>query len=226
MNEVLMIMGLAITFSMVVMVARFFGKEGLTAFVAVATILANIFLVKQLRMFGVDATLGNVFFASTFLCTDIISECYGKKDALKAVIVGVFSSVGFVVSCVFLLLFVPNEFDYAHDAMEVVFSVSLKITIASVMCYFAANLADVYLFEKLKQMNPNALWLRNNVCTILCNCTENFALFFLAFSDIYTIEECILIAGTSSLIEAVIGICDTPFVYAGRIACKKHIAEQ
>ena len=40
--------------------------------------------------------MGNVLFAATFLITDILSECEGKRAADKAVWIGVFSQVFFL----------------------------------------------------------------------------------------------------------------------------------
>ena len=53
---------------------RLFGKNGLLAFNVMATLLANIEVLLVVRAFGIEMTLGNVLFASTFLITDILSE--------------------------------------------------------------------------------------------------------------------------------------------------------
>ncbi len=44
-----------------------------------ATIAANIEVLIMVTAFGMEMTLGNILFASTFLVTDILSELYGKK---------------------------------------------------------------------------------------------------------------------------------------------------
>lgn len=82
-----------------------------------------------------------------------------------------------------------------------------------------ANMADVYLFSKLKEKSGGRLlWLRNNVSTILCNCLENFGFIWLAFVGIYDTETILTIAISTSVIEAIVALCDTPFLYlAGRI---------
>lgn len=82
--------------------------------------------------------------------------------------------------------------------------------------FFLANMADIYLFEALKKQFPNALWLRNNVASIVCNCSENFLFVLAAFYGIYSFSDCMSIAAATSIIEAIIAVCDTPFVYAAR----------
>src|SRR3712207_8347495 len=56
-----------------------------SAWIPVATILANIQVVMLVRLFSLEVTLGNILYAGGFLVTDILSENYGKEDAKKAV---------------------------------------------------------------------------------------------------------------------------------------------
>ena len=58
------------------------------------------------------------------------------------------------------------------------------------------------------------MWLRNNLSTIVCNCAENFMFVLLGFYGVYDFGQCMDIAWSISIIEAVVGICDTPFLYA------------
>jgi len=62
----------------------------------IATIAANIEVLIIVNAFGMEMTLGNILFASTFLVTDILSELYGKKEAQKAVYLGIATSVIFI----------------------------------------------------------------------------------------------------------------------------------
>ena len=158
-------------------------------------------------------------FASTFLATDILTEYHSIKDAKTAVYVGLFADVTLIVSTQIALLYKPSEFDYADGAMRTLFALNLRISLASMAMYFLSNLADVYLFNKIKEKsNGKRLWLRNNVSTILCNCLENFGFIFLAFAGIYDGKTILTIAISTSIVEAIVAVCDTPFLYlAGTI---------
>lgn len=220
MNEMLLFIEIIVIFSMVLIAKKLFGKEGLLLWIGIASILANLELAKAVDMFGLSATLGNILFASNFLATDILSECYGKKYAKKGVYIGVFSIITFLITTQFALLFQPSEIDVVNDAMQTLFTLTPRVCIASLIMYFIANRVDVYLFDKLSQkFNGKKLWLRNNVSTIICNSLENFGLFFLAFYGVFSIKDLIIMGLASSVIEVVIAICDTPFLY---IAKNKH----
>lgn len=78
-------------------------------------------------------------------------------------------------------------------------------------------MADVYLFNKIKEkMNGKGLWVRNNVSTILCNCIENFGFIALAFWGIYDLQTILTIAASTSIIEAIVAVLDTPFLYLAK----------
>ena len=78
MNELILISSLLILFSSVVLIYKFFGKAGIFAAGAIITIMANIEVLLLVKAFGLEQTLGNVLFASTFLMTDILSEMEGN----------------------------------------------------------------------------------------------------------------------------------------------------
>ena len=72
-----------------VLAYKFLGKTGLYCWTVIATIAANIEVLIVVDAFGMEMTLGNILFASTFLVTDILSEKEGKKESQKAVIIGI-----------------------------------------------------------------------------------------------------------------------------------------
>lgn len=221
MNSLIIFVDVIVCFSMLLLCKKFFGKEGLIAWVAIATVLANIITAKNADIFGLSAAIGTVMFASTFLATDILSECYSKTYAKKAVLLGLFADIVLIVSTQIALLYTPSEFDYADGAMHTLFSLNIRISIASAFMYFVANMADVYIFNKIREkMNGKKLWLRNNISTIICNCVENFGFIFLAFVFVYSIKEILIIAISTSIIELVVALLDTPFLY---LAAKSNI---
>ena len=184
-----------------------------------ATILANVITAKNADIFGLSTAIGTVMFASTFLATDILTEYHSVQDAKKTVYIGLFADVLLIVSTQIALLYKPSAFDYADGAMQTLFALNLRISLASMVMYFVSNFADVFLFEKLKEKSGGKrLWLRNNVSTILCNCLENFGFIALAFAGIYDARTILTIALSTSIIEAIVAVCDTPFIYlAGKI---------
>lgn len=217
MNTLYLFVEIIVCFSAVLLAAKLFGKYGLIAWIGIASVLANIITAKTSNILGLDASQGTVLFASTFLCTDILCERYGKHTARTGVLVGLFSSVALIAATQIALLYTPVEYDYANPSMQVLFGLNLRITASSIVMYLIANMADIAVFDKLKEMTGGKwLWMRNNAATILCNCLENFGFIFLAFLGVYSAAQCAEIALATSIIEIVAAVCDTPFAYIGR----------
>ena len=216
MNILLGIVSLLLTFSLLIIVEKIFKKEGLFVWVSIATIIANILVCKSIGIFNITTNLGNILFASSFLATDIMSEKYGAKESRKAIVLGVVSQVIFVIMTQIGLLYVPAAEDLAQESMKGLFSINLRVSIASIVMYFASNMADIYIFEKIKEKVPGKLWLRNNVSTMICNSLENYFFSFLAFAGLMDIPTILSIATLASILEIVIAACDTPFLYLSK----------
>ena len=134
-NELLLLGSVVFIFSMAIISYRFFGKSGLYCVSAIATILANI---------EVLLTLGNVLFAVTFLITDILSECEGKKAANRAVWIGMFTSLFFLLLSQSWLLYIPAESDWAMGAIREIFSSTPRMLISSFIVYAISQMFDVF----------------------------------------------------------------------------------
>lgn len=216
MNIVLGIISIIATFSIVVCMEKMFKKEGLYVWISIATITANILVCKSIDILGLTASLGNVMFASIFLATDILSEKYDVKDSRKAVMLAIASQIIFILATTLAVSYIPSETDLSNESMKTLFSINARVSISSIVMFGASNMLDIYLFEKLKKKFPKQLWLRNNVSTIISNCLENYSFVFFAFVGIYDYSTILSIATTTSILEIIIAICDTPFMYIAK----------
>ena len=205
-----------VIFSLVVLIEKLFKKEGLYVWLSIATILANITVCKMIDIFSFTTSLGNVLFASTFLATDIMSEKYSKNDAKKGVYISIFSGITFIIITQLTILFIPSKDDVVNEAMKTLFSISIRTISASMFMFFISNMVDIKLYNYLKEKFPNKMWFRNNISTILCNCIENYFFNTLAFIGIFPISVIISIATTTTIIEIIIALCDTPFLYLSK----------
>lgn len=216
MNILLGILGIILCFSIEIIIEKIFKKEGLYAWISVALITANILVAKNINILSLQATLGNILFASTFLATDILSEKYSAKESRKAVNIGIVSVILFTVATQFSLLFKPNNLDMVNDSLKNIFTFNLRISISSIIMCYLSNMLDIIVFEKIKKKIPNKMWVRNNIATIISNCLENYFFTIFAFIGIYDLKTIFAIATTTTILEIMIAICDTPFLYLSK----------
>lgn len=222
-NELLLIGSVVFIFGGVLLCYRLFGKNGLFCFSAVATVLANIEVLILIVAFGAEQTLGNVLFASTFLITDILSECEGKKEANKAVLIGIFISVFFLLLNQSWLLYVPSENDFISPSLRQVFSNTPRMMIASLSVYAVSQLLDVWLYHKWWSFTEKKcgdkrrfLWLRNNGSTLISQLVNTFLFNFLAFFGTYDMNTLLSVCVWGYVIYVFTSLLDTPVLYLAR----------
>lgn len=222
-NELLLIGSVIFIFSAALAGYKFFGKTGLYCLSAIATVLANIEVLILINAFGVEQTLGNVLFAVTFLITDILSECEGKKAANKAVFIGMFTSVFFLLLSQSWLLYIPNKNDWVSPAINTVFSNTPRMLIASFAVYAVSQMFDVWLYHKWWAFTEKKcgdrrrfLWLRNNGSTLISQLINTLLFTFCAFFGTYDFGTLISIFFSSYVIYIFTSLLDTPVVYLAR----------
>ncbi len=223
MNEVLLVASLFLIFGGVLLFYRLFGETGLYCWTVLATIAANIEVLIVIDAFGMEQTLGNVMFASTFLTTDILSEVAGKKKANKAVTLGIVTSVAFIVISQMWLLFTPAASDWASESIHTIFSNTPRVMLASLLVYAVTQRFDVWAYHKWWELTKKKcgdskkyLWLRNNGSTLISQLLNTVLFTLGAFYGMYSVDTMIAICASSYIIYIVTSLADTPFVYLAR----------
>ena len=158
------------------------GKSWVISYVGMAIILMNLLVMKQVNVFGLEATLGNVLYASIFFATDLLSEHYGRKSAFRAVRVGFFAGILAVVTLQFALKYVPSEFDFAQGSFETLFTLAPRIMAASLLSYLLTQNLDVWIYHAVKKATKGKhLWLRNMTSTTASQLIDSFFFTYVAF---------------------------------------------
>lgn len=235
MNELILLASLIVIFGVVLLAYRFFGNTGLYAMTAVVTILSNIEVLILVDAFGMEQTLGNVLFASTFLITDILSENAGKKAANKAVTIGIFASVFFVALSSSWLLYVPSANDWVMPSVRTIFSTTPRLVMASMAVYAISQFFDVWLYHKWWEFTEKRfgdrrrfLWLRNNGSTLISQLVNTVLFNIAAFAGMegYDGKLLLSIIVAGYIIYVVTSLLDTPAVYIARHIHDKYFADK
>ncbi|MGF6375930.1 putative integral membrane protein (TIGR00697 family) [Clostridiales Family XIII bacterium PM5-7] len=222
-NELVLILSLAGMYLGALLFYKLMGRTGLYMWTVVATIAANIEALILVDAFGMEMTLGNTLFASTFLVTDILSETEGRKYAGKAVRIGILVSIAFILITQSWFLYTPNGNDWVSPAIKAVFSNTPRLMLVGVAVYGIVQVFDVWMYhliwkrtEKWLGNSHKGLWIRNNGSTLLSQLLNTFLFTFGAFYGIYEIPTLLNICLSSYVIFIVTSLADTPAVYAAR----------
>ena len=147
------------------------------------------FIDLSFTLFGVEIPMplavGVLPYPVTFLCTDIISEIYGRKRASNVVWMGLVLNL-WVALILWLGGLAPPTMPIdpatglppIGEHGRVFFEVrhlAFGAIVASMFAYLAAQLADVHLFHFWKRLTKGKhLWLRNNASTMLSQWIDSF----------------------------------------------------
>lgn len=147
------------------------------------------FISLDFTLFGSEIpfpiAVGVLAYPITFLCTDFISEIYGKKRANMVVWVGLILNL-WVLFILWLGGVLPPE-PVLNEAGEIVQNsngwifyevrtATFAATSASMIAYISAQFVDVHIFHYLKEItNGKYLWLRNNGSTLVSQLVDSTA---------------------------------------------------
>lgn len=147
------------------------------------------FIDMSFTIFGAEIpfvlAIGVLPYPITFLCTDFISELYGRKRANWVVWVGLLLNlwVVFILWVGGLMPIVPpldpetglpafGDRDFAFYRVR---QLAMGAVAASMIAYLAAQFCDVFLFHFWKGLTRGKhLWLRNNGSTLVSQFIDTF----------------------------------------------------
>jgi queuosine precursor transporter len=125
-----------------------------------------------------SVAIGVLPYPLTFLCTDLISELYGRRRANWTVFVGLLLNL-WVLFILWLGGILPGSEspEFFH-----IRTLTFAAIGASMVAYLAAQFCDVYVFHALKKWtNGKHLWLRNNGSTLASQLIDTVAVILITF---------------------------------------------
>ena len=220
---------------MLLVLMRAFGAVGLMVYAPIAVIAGNIqaLTATKFSFFAHPVALGTVAFSSLFLCSDILTENYGKSKAQQSVWLA-FTGMLLLTIMMLVTLSYPTvsggiyqRFQTAHDAISILFMPAPAILIASLVAYVVAQLNDIWIFAAISRLTAGKLlWLRTLASTIIGAFIDNLVFSSLAWiilapnpldwhTTFYT-----YVLGTF-FIRVGISVVGVPFIYLSRLCVKK-----
>ncbi len=211
-------------------------------FLCAMTLLNVIGITRFIQLGPMQLAIGVLAYPLTFLCTDLISELYGKARANFMVSVGLLLN-GFILLVMWLGNTLPAVDPIAQPPWQtlqlaqevglpsgetVVGSVELFYLLyantsgavfASMLAYVFAQYVDVYLFHWIKNKTGGKhLWLRNNGSTIVSQLVDSITVIGVTFgaavmAGSMTLTVALGLLISNYLFKLVSALVDTPIIY-------------
>lgn len=212
-------------------------------FLCAMTLLNVVGITRFVQLGPMALAVGVLPYPLTFLCTDLISELYGRRRANFLVWVG-FSLNFFILGMLWLgnlIPAVPVETQPPWQVIQLAESIALPngevmsgsvelfqllyactsgAVFASMMAYIAAQFCDVQLFHYFKRLTKGRhLWLRNNFSTLTSQMVDSVMVISVTFGAAFfagtiTLGAMVVLMGSNYLFKMCVALADTlPFYY-------------
>ena len=208
-----------------------------------AMTLLNVVGITRFIQFGPLAlAVGVLPYPLTFLCTDLISELYGRGRANFLVSVGL--GINFLILGVLTLgsvapsvpeavmppwqvlqlaapVTLPNGTIVESEVglFELIYATTSGAVFASMMAYIAAQYCDVQLYHFWKRVTRGKhLWLRNNFSTLLSQLVDSVMVVTVTFGAAFlagdiAIAALMTLVGSNYAFKALCALIDTIPLY-------------
>ena len=222
-QDLLYFITLALDLGFTVLMYRFFGRYGLHACIELSILLANLQGPKLTVIFGMETSLGVIFYSSIFFATDLMSEKFGKKAADNAVMMGFSVSAIILIMLSISLLFLPstqNQQTFSsevHESFVRILDFTPRFIFGSLFAYLISQRFDVWCFHKIKAWtNGRHLWLRNNLSTMASQTVDTTLYALVVWWGVVDLEQAISLGLAKMVFKIAIAAFDTPFIYWAR----------
>lgn len=176
-------------------------------------VIANVVTGKILQIGPFTVPGAVLLYGITFLCTDLVSELYGKKEAQKLVITGFICSL-FASVMILLTQYLPSAL-FAMDKQEAyvtLLGTNFKFVFASMVAYSVSQSWDVWMFHKMGKLTSGKhKWIRNNASTMTSQLFDTVIFITIAFAGV--VPNLLWMIASQYIVKLIIALIDTPVFY-------------
>jgi queuosine precursor transporter len=188
------------------------GKEALMTSIALQAVMANLFVTKQIALFGLQVTCSDVFIIGSILSLNLLQEYFGKPLAKRATLLTFYALVFFTLMSQIHLFYLPGPADTMQNSFKAILSSAPRIIIASLIVFFLSQKFDIALFSFLKRKLPRLSLAKRSLISSSCSQGVDTVLF--SFLGLYGIVASVWnVILLSSLIKIAILVISSPLLH-------------
>ncbi len=180
-------------------------------FICAMTMLNILGITRFVQLGPLALAVGVLPYPITFLCTDLISEMYGRRRANFMVTVGLGLNL-FILGTLWLANLLPSAesrppwqtlelaanvglpsgdtLSGSVELFQILYATTTGAVFASMAAYIAAQYCDVQLFHFWKWVTKGRyLWVRNNFSTMVSQLVDSCMVILVTFGAAYFVGE-------------------------------------
>lgn len=127
------------------------GEKAVNAWLCTIVIAFNLFVLKQVNIFGMELNTTKAIGVCYFLGLNLMQEYYGRKCAKTHVMIASLCTFGFVALQQIHMKFTPNHYDSTQEAYARILDMMPAITAVSFITFIAVQLWDIRFYAWLQE---------------------------------------------------------------------------
>jgi len=158
----------------------------MAAFVAILLLSNLIGAAKVSSLWGFTFGAGVLFFPLSYVLGDVLTEVYGYARARRVVWAG-FVAMAFMSFMAYVVVGLPAAEGWAGQAAyKQVFGQTPRIVMASLIAFWAGELANAYVLARMKILTRGRyLWTRTIGSTIVGQAVDSLIFYPVAFYGVW-----------------------------------------
>ena len=183
----------------------------LTCFFVVSLIVSNIIAAKVVCIGWIEIPAAVIAYPITFLCTDVISEIWGREEARRTVHLGFVVQIFSLILIYIAIYLPPAEYmlEFQSSFAETL-GTSARFVLASLVAYGVAQTLDVHLFHWLRgRFEPK--WMRNNGSTMVSQLVDTVIFITIGFWGVVPNLGWMMVS--QYVVKWVFALADAPVFY-------------
>jgi len=150
MNELIFLIHIFSLFGAVI-VAKRLGKEALVCIISLQVVLSNLFVTKQIMVFGLEVTATDAYMIGSLVGMNLLQEFFGKESAKKALTLNTFILLFFTLMSFIQIFYIPSSHDTLHSSFFSILSLSPRIFLSSIISFYLSQKIDIELFPLFRK---------------------------------------------------------------------------
>lgn len=193
------------------------GKELLISLICLQCVLVNLFVTKEITLFGLTATASDALGVGASLCLNLLQEYYGRSVAQKTIWLSFFCVAFYIVASLMHVSFIPAITDVSQSHFIALLSPMPRIVIASMIVYLITQHLECHLYAFFcKKFNNRRFVIRNYSSVAITQLVDTILFSFLGLyrlnSSFNTISVIIDIIIVSYMIKLIVLFIAAPFL--------------
>ncbi len=180
-----------------------------------AIFMSNLLGLKTMPfLFGTHISFAVFTLPFVFITTDVIGKVYGKALAKQFVFLGFFSLTVWTLFSLFadILPWSSSTYDRIGVAYDSVFSLSIRVALASLSAFLISEYLDVLIFFRYKHQK-RSFWMASLASNVVSQLIDTGVFMLVAFYWVFDLEKILMMSIPWWIYKVSMGVLYMPFSY-------------